>query len=369
MPPAQHAATTHALTSRVNRRALLASMALLSVSMLPGQRAVLAREGTPTPGTIEQLGVFTISNADGSMKINTADKITEASALSVDSIRAEQNLARELSPNFATFADAGLRVVLTIRNGPQLGERGKPTVFPPHTPADLAIFRKHLEAVLTQFTPSLVAVENEEASSGFVSGSVSDYLAELGAAIDVCHAHGVPVTNGGITAGVSAALTWQDLARNHSPEDADDFVRRVLAGPVVRSGMANALTTAVNGELPPGPYADGAARGQAFIDAYAELPLDYVNFHWYIDDDLALRQTVEYLRKSTGHEVVTHEIGQYTVDPAVVTGHLTTLADLHVPVVIWFDADGDPAVGLHDAPGVLRPNGDAFAAFASQHRP
>jgi len=32
------------------------------------------------------------------------------------------------------------------------------------------------------------------------------------------------------------------------------------------------------------------------------------------------------------------------------------------PFVLWFDADGIPAHGLHDAPGQLRPNGEVFAA-------
>jgi hypothetical protein len=150
--------------------------------------------------------------------------------------------------------------------------------------------------------PCLVAVENEEVGSPFVSGSASDYLAELGAAIDVAHPLGIPVTNGGIVSGVTALLTWQDLSQ-HSGKPAAD--------------------------------------------------------------DLALTQTVNYFENATGHRVMTHEIGQYNVDPSVVTGHLQTLARLGTPIVIWFDADGDPAFGLHDAPGVLRRNGHAYRAQAT----
>jgi hypothetical protein len=66
--------------------------------------------------------------------------------------------------------------------------------------------------------------------------------------------------------------------------------------------------------------------------------------------------------------VVTTEIGQQNTTPSVVTGHLGKLVQaLHLPIVIWFDADGIPALGLHDSPGVLRPNGTAFKTYVDAH--
>ena len=52
----------------------------------------------------------------------------------------------------------------------------------------------------------------------------------------------------------------------------------------------------------------------------------------------------------------------------MVTGHLGTVIDkLHLRVVIWFDSDGIPALGLHDQPGVLRPNGQVFRDYVAAH--
>jgi hypothetical protein len=87
------------------------------------------------------------------------------------------------------------------------------------------------------------------------------------------------------------------------------------------------------------------------VAAFRSRRMDYVNLHWYFDDDRSLRQSVRYLRRATGKSVITTEVGQHNVEPAVVSGHLRTLVKrLRLPFVIWFDADGTPALGLHDAP-------------------
>ena len=53
---------------------------------------------------------------------------------------------------------------------------------------------------------------------------------------------------------------------------------------------------------------------------------------------------------------------------SVVDAHLqTAVVQKRLPVVVWFDADGLPAMGLHDAPGVLRANGEVFKAFVAGH--
>jgi len=52
-------------------------------------------------------------------------------------------------------------------------------------------------------------------------------------------------------------------------------------------------------------------------------------------------------------------------------GHTAVLGvvrhELHLPWMVWFDTDGDPADGLHESgqPGHLRPNGTAFARVRS----
>lgn len=344
--------------------ALVAGMLLLCLTGCAPTIAPNAcgRSGVPAGSTA--YGAFIPRRANGTILTTPAEMVTEARALHASVIRAEQDITAPVAPERKTFDDAGLQTLLTIRNNPQPSAAGKPTVFPPHTPEDLATFKTNLNASLRANPPCLVAVENEEVGSPFVSGSASDYVAELKATIDVAHPLGIPVTNGGIVSGVSALLTWQDLSQHAGKPAADDFARRAFVKPTQKKLLASLLASP-DGKLPPGPNADNLGKANQLIAAYKALPLDYVNFHWYIDDDQALTQTVNYLKRATGHPVITHEIGQYNVDPAVVTGHLQTLARLGTPMVIWFDADGDPAFGLHDAPGVLRPNGYAYRTQAT----
>ena len=310
-------------------------------------------------GRIGRLGIFVPRLTNGTIRTTTGEIVAEAAALGVGTVRVEQDITRPVGDDLAAFTASGLDIVLTLRNGPQLGEKGKPTVFPPHTPEDLAVFRLNLGRTLDASSPALLAVENEEVGSPFVSGTASDYIAELSAAIDIGHAHGVPVTNGGIVSGIAAVLTWQDLFDTQSKTAADDFARRAFPRPIESRTLSTLLSSA-DGSLPPGELTDRVSKAHELVDAYAKMPLDFVNFHWYIDDDEALAQTVAYLQRATGHPAITHEIGQFSMDPAVVTGHLATLAKLGVKFVIWFDADGDPAIGLHDAPTVLRPTGAAL---------
>lgn len=165
-------------------------------------------------------------------RTSPAEIVAEARALGVGTLRDEQDITKPVGDDQAGFAAAGLDVLLTIRNGPQLGDKGKPTVVPPHTPEALAQFRTDLGRTLDETSPVLVAVENEEVGSPFVSGTASDYLAELGAAIEVGHAHGVAVTNGGIVSRIAAVLTWQDIFAREGKAAADDFAIRAFPRPV-----------------------------------------------------------------------------------------------------------------------------------------
>lgn len=112
-----------------------------------------------------------------------------------------------------------------------------------------------------------------------------------------------------------------------------------------------------------------------------DVPIDFVNFHWYASDEVsfrstgpytdgqALRDVVRSIRDLTGKTPVTNEIGQHGRTTEAVTTYLSVLQDEHVPWVFWFDADGIPAQALHNfdpenyVPGDLRENGKAFARF------
>lgn len=342
--------------------ALAGAVGVLAMTSCTPKIAPNACSPKGATGGIKAYGSFTPRVANG-VRTTPAQIATEGRRLHDDVLRAEQNLAGPTAPERKLFADSGIQTLLTIRNDPQPGPKGKPTVYPAHTTEDLATFKTNLKTALKSGKQCLVAVENEEVGSPFVSGTASDYIAELKATLDVAHPMGIPVTNGGIVSGVSALLTWQDLFVHTSKAAADDYATRAFA----RSSQAQlrkTLLASKDGTLPEGTAADNLAKGRQLVAAYKSLPLDYVNFHWYIDDDQALAQTYCYFKRVTGHPVITHEIGQFDTDPAIVTGHLETLDRLGMPIVIWFDADGSNAFGLHDAPGVLRDNGKAFLVQA-----
>lgn len=288
--------------------------------------------------------------------------IAEARALGVNTVRFGTN-AGDVKPAIAAFARAGLRVVLTIRSGSFPSQ-------PPTNPTELAAFRARFDATVSALPPgSVVQVENEVNAAKFFGGTMAQYGTELATAVSVAHAHGLKVTNSGITFYPLTLMAWRDLKSRRQDAAADDLVQRVF-------GHA-AIGRKVLADLRAKPFAGLRNKSlQTAWDKVSQLApilrasrMDWVNFHWYSDDEEALATSVRYLERATGKPAVSTELGQWNTVPGVVTGHLTTTIDtLHLPLILWFDADGMPALGLHDAPGALRPNGQAFRAFVNAHQ-
>lgn len=316
---------------------------------------------TDTTAIPKRLGIFVPRLTNATIRTSAEGLIREAAALGVRTVRVEQDVTAPLAASTPALQAAGLDLVLTSRYNPAPGPAGRPTVYPPTSPDDLARYATQLATVLDQVRPVVLAVENEEVGSPFVSGTAEAYLAELRVSVDVAHAAGIPVVNGGITSATAALLTWQDL---HARDDAaaDDFARRAFRN---QRDLRDELLAEPFKGLRSAARRAAMAKGAALLAGYRELDLDAVNFHWYGDDPEALRQVITFLRAATGREVVSHETGQYSSSPAVLRANLAVFDEMRVPLVIWFDADGDPAVGLHDEPGVLRPNGIAFRDIAA----
>ena len=180
---------------------------------------------------------------------------------------------------------------------------------------------------------------------------------------EIGYALGLDTEAEGLVTTMNATLA--DLARDRARRSGWRLLLWSDGYTAGRDTLFQAMLDSTDGTLPlSSPWKDDFDRGQQLIADYAkQSDLDFVNFHWYVDDAKALKQTVKYLRSATGHEVISHETGQHNTDPVVVTSRLKTFDQLHVPWVIWFDADGIAAFGLHDVdtPGTLRPNGTAFA--------
>ncbi len=188
---------------------------------------------------------------------------------------------------------AGLQLVLTVRNSGPL---------PTAPPSDLAAYQRTLSQVLDKYRPVVLAVENEENSALFYTGTPQDYAAELKAACQVAHQKGIPCTNGGLVSTLVALLVYEHCLETGQESKARDFAARVF--------------TPEEQRLLNSPQAQEQLRkGKALLQAYRAAGVDYVNFHWYIADTRALEEAVAYLRAQTGLPVITNEVGQSTDDP------------------------------------------------------
>jgi len=237
---------------------------------------------------------------------------------------------------------AGLQLVLTTRNN------GRQQATSP--PADLAAYQRTLSQVLDQYRPALLVVENEENSALFYTGTPEQYAAELTAACQVAHQKGIRCTNGGLVSTLVALLVYAHYLESGQTAAARNFAARVF--------------TPEEQQLLDSPQAQEQIRkGQALLAAYGTAGADYVNFHWYIADTLALGEAVAFLKAQTRLPAVTNEVGQQTDDPSQTTAVMGKVVELGLPIAVWFGLDGPKARGLVNLDGSLRPTGQAFKRF------
>ena len=244
--------------------------------------------------------------------------------------------------------NAGLQLVLTVRNN------GPSATVPP---SDLAAYQRILNQVLNRYQPVVLAVENEENSSLFYTGTPEQYAAELKAACEVAHQKNIPCTNGGLVGTLVALLVYDHYLEAGQPEKAKDFADRAFTGfkpdlrPKLNSPEAKKQIT----------------KGKALLSAYRTAGADFVNFHWYFADTQALEEAVDYLKKQTGLPVITNEVGQQTDNPNQTTEVMEKIVKLNFPIAVWFGLDGPKARGLVNQDGSLRPTGQAFKRFIQQN--
>ncbi len=241
--------------------------------------------------------------------------------------------------------NAGLKLVLTVRNSGPL---------PTSPPSDLAAYQRTLGEVLDKYRPVVLAVENEENSALFYTGTPEDYGAQLKAACQVAHQKGIPCTNGGLVSALVALLVYNHYLETGQSATAQDFAARTLT-PEQQQQLNSARAR------------EQIDKGKALLQAYRAAGVDYVNFHWYIADTRALGEAVAYLRAQTGLPLITNEIGQFTDDPNQTTAVMAKIVELGLPIAVWFGLDGPQARGLVNLDGSLRPTGEAFKRFIEQN--
>lgn len=265
------------------------------------------------------------------------------------------------------FTTAGLKVILNVSNDPTGGTH-------PFT-TDTAAFKLKLDSVLDVYHPEVLVIENEETTTNYHSGPITDYFNELKAAINVAHAHGVKVTNGGIVARAMTLLTWKAYIDSGLVNKASSYALRAFPADKLINGKPDTNVTG---------YKTLLDKGVQMIAMYKSLPLDYVNFHWYepiymlgnaseqhgLDtvshiNTQALGETIRSLRNKTGKAVLTNEIGQYNMQPGITTDVMDKLRTMNMPYAVWYSGDGGTgsAVALQNANSSLRVTGTAFRNY------
>ncbi len=241
---------------------------------------------------------------------------------------------------------AGLKLVLTVR------ANGGPAT-PTAPPSDLEAYRRTLGSVLARYRPAVIAVENEENSALFYTGTPEQYGAQLQAACEVAHQRDVPCTNGGLVSALVALLVYYHYLEIGDHARAQDFRARAFS-PEQQQWLDTPLAR------------EQLEKGKQLIAVYRASQIDFVNFHWYIADPGALREAVTYLWAQLGRPVMTNEVGQLTDDPTETWNKMGTIVELRLPIAVWFAQDGPKARGLVNGDGSLRPTGEAFRRFIAQ---
>lgn len=330
------------------------------------------------PSDETKIGIFIpLSVNYGAITYTPQDIAAEANALGVKYARVQQVVGRPLVQEIGILEGHDVRAQVTVKS-PQFGR----------LPDDLDDYQADLGVLLDEYPTELLAVQNEETVDKFWVDTMDNYLKLLRAAAEVANAKDIPITNGGIDRQPIALVTWNHLRLSEGTARADKFIDAVFdSSPAIR----NALTGIAASDADPYRYVNATVSrrwkdAEYLLSQYGtdgtDVPVDYVNFHWYVSDDTpegfrgaggytdtqALEDVVKSIEELTGKPAVTNEIGQWGQTPDAVTSFLGLLRnELDMPWVIWFDADGVPADGLHEPemPGALRPNGVAFARFLS----
>ena len=332
-------------------------------------------------------------DADGVTEVvpTNAGKILEANQLGASYLRLSSPIPTW--PGSNSFLDsidrAGLQAVWTVINRP----KATGTSTYPSTPEQMKAYTDALDRMLTDYHPALLMIENEPIADKFYAGTAEQYLDQLAHSIPVAHAHNTLITDGAITNDPLGMLTWGYLYERSGLTTANDFGSKVLAPQVVEwmpylyqdlHAAEGAPSSYPGGGDPPAFYQNLLQHWKdavVLVNGYRSLDLDYVDFHWYAkagvpanDNAEALQTAMAYLSEATCHPLVTTEFGEYSNDPDTVRALLSKIHSNHMDFMIWFDSDGDPAVGLHDGDktasggvGALRPNGVEFAKFVASH--
>ena len=269
--------------------------------------------------------------------------------LYVDRFRPDPNC-----PACKALSRSGLSVVLTVRNTGRDSAPRRPSA----PPEDFDAYGRTVAAMLDQWRPVLLVVEEEENRLYRFAGTPIDYRKELETACKVAHDRGVRCANGGLSFESVTAVAWLALLRGGKADQACDFSRRALYE------RADGLCAYRRAQDVPPDLRERLLQGaDQLLPIYRDAPIDAVNFRWNGGDAAALAQTIEALGKATGKPVITSEMSlrRADSDPSHVRPLMRAAMAGGLAVAIWDSRDGEDSTALFDEEGRLRPAGQEFA--------
>jgi hypothetical protein len=269
--------------------------------------------------------------------------------------------------DIAAVKAAGYRIALSVR------VNGGPTTA--STPVSEATYKANLATGLTTWgitAGDVIQVENEMQNSGiYWTGTILQYLDELGWAVEVAHPLGLKVSDGGLAWDTIAPLTLKYLYDLGNDTNTLRFANCYITA---LNGLTFANIGDVTTLLSQPSVVTTLANGQQFVDGYAATGADYVNFHDYgpggTDGVWCFQQQVNYLTGATGLPAICNEVGIHQSYPdSDVTDKVDACYDNGLAVFIWYSYDRLPnqAKALQNTDGTLRPNGVNFQTAIAAH--
>jgi len=289
-----------------------------------------------------------ISGVDGDVRITVSQKMGVGyvrDAVILNSYRGNAPLINDYLSN-------GFKVLMNLNY-----TSTKPSAYP----TDMVKYKSYLEKVLADYTPEIAVIENEPINDSYYKGPISDYINEIKTAVDVCHAHGVKVADGGLHIGMVSILVYQDYVARGLQAKADDFANRALTSAYLKAAQGKSTSTDISAKLD---------KTKQQIDAFKTIALDYVNFHWYqptaknTNDNIAssgvIKEIADYLRRTTGKQVICNEFGQYNQSTTLITSMVSEIELAGLSYAIVYSGSSSSGAQPLNSGTTLLANGVAY---------
>lgn len=275
--------------------------------------------------------------------------------------------------DYEKYVENGIETFLNLNNS--VAKKKSPPPFV----TDTVAYKIKMDEILNEYSPPIIAIENEEGNFEKHEGSMQQYINQLTAAMSVIHKHNLKGTNGGFSSNPITFLVYRYYFNRGEFDKAADFADRCI-DPKFWNKLSHP-------GLKPG-FEESISKWDSLMQAYRTVPIDYVNIHFYeairyrgsvnateLCKNIksitpgALQEICDYIYDVTGKKTVSNEMGTLNTQPALVTSMMNECINVNMDYCIWFSGDWGPdnSFALHNADGSIKPSGRAFRDFIISH--